>query len=163
MTTMTQPDSLSDIYLRHFQSIRERTYDFLAVLTTADLALKLPFPEAQSLLDQLWCVVGAHESYLRELQCGAWQGFSCSLERLDEYTPATIRHQMQQSDQAMRGLLGEIDLAAPLANGKYGYEVVQTMIEHETHHHGQFINLIYCHHLPIPESWHLKWNLSRDE
>jgi uncharacterized damage-inducible protein DinB len=161
---MAVQDSLSQVYLQQWLRIRERTYDFLAVLHPADLALKLDFPEAQSLLDQLWCVVGAHESYLQELRHdGTWQGFSCSLETLGDCTPAAIQRQMQQADQAMIDLLGEIDIAARLPDGRYGYEIVQTMIEHESHHQGQFIPLIYYHHLPIPESWHRKWNLTRDE
>jgi len=160
---MSGPGLLSHVYLKQWEGIRAATYDYLAVLKPADLALKLPFPEAQSLLDQLWCMVGAHESYLRELQDGSWQGFSCSLDALNDYTLEAIVSQMRKADQVMAEVLGVMDLETSLANGKRGYEVVQRMIEHEMHHQGQLINAMYCHHLPIPESWHLKWNLARGE
>lgn len=160
---MSEPDALSRVYLQQWEGIRGMTYDYLAVLSPTDLSLRLPFPESQDLLYQLWCMVGAHESYLRELQAGSWQGFSCSLDALQDYTLEAIARQMRTSDQAMAALLGEMDLEALMTDGRHKYEVVQRMIEHEMHHHGQLIAFLYCHHLPIPESWARKWALSRGE
>jgi hypothetical protein len=54
-------------------------------------------------------------------------------------------------------------LQATLKNGQPGYEVVQRMIEHEMHHHGQLINFMFCHHLPIPPSWNEEWALAYDD
>lgn len=160
---MSGPGVLSRVYLQQWEGIRAMTYDYLAVLTPPDLSLRLSFPESQDLLYQFWCMIGAHESYLRELQAGSWQGFSCSLDALDDYTLEAIVSQMRKSDQTMAEVLGEMDLEALLTDGKHGYEVVQRMIEHETHHHGQLIDFMFCHHLPIPESWHQKWALARGE
>jgi len=67
---------------------------------------------------------------------------------------------MRAGDASMAGLLAEIDLEQPLANGQPAYEVVMQMIKHEMHHHGQLINFLYCHRLPIPVSWQDKWALA---
>ena len=160
---MSGPAALSRVYLQQWEGIRAMTYDYLAVLTPPDLSLRLPFPESQDLLYQFWCMVGAHESYLKELQAGSWQGFSCSLDAQEDYSLQAIERQMRESDRVMAERLGTMDLEALLANEKHGYEVVQRMIEHEMHHHGQLIVSMFCHHLPIPESWHEKWALSREE
>jgi hypothetical protein len=158
---MTSSD-LSDIFFKRWLSIRAMTYDFLDVLKESDLGLKLPFPESQPIGYQFWCMTGAHESYLKELEFGDWQGFSSSMDQLEHPTPTAIKVNMQRSDEKMAELLRTKNLTVKLDSGKYGYELVQLMIEHEMHHQGQLINLMFCHHLPIPESWRDKWALSYD-
>ncbi len=153
---------LAEVYLRQWLGIRQMTYAYLDILQPSNLALKLPFPESQSLSYQFFCMVGAHESYLKQLEHGSWQGFSSSVSGIANLTPATIKEHMQRSDVVMTDLVKRIDLTQRLADGSYGYEVVQRMIEHEMHHHGQMINFLFCHHLPIPESWHEKWALERE-
>ena len=66
--------------------IRERLvesfelYDELArELPEESLASKLPGIASNTVGAQLWCVVGARESFAGAIQSGAWQGFSCSL------------------------------------------------------------------------------------
>lgn len=154
---------LSTVYLQQWQGIRGLTYDLLAVLTPADLSQRLPFPESQDLLYQFYCMLGASESYLRELQAGSWQGFKCSLDRLSDYSLEAIARQMREVDRALAAVLATTDLEARLENGKRGYEVVQRMVEHEMHHQGQLIHYIYCHQLPIPQSWFEKWHLTRGD
>lgn len=107
-------------------------------------------------------MVGAHESYIKKLMTGAWQGFSSSLDSLENISPSIIKQQMKKSDEALANFLKTADLQKPLQNGQPAYEVLVQMIKHEMHHHGQLINYMYCHHLPIPDSWHGQWALSRD-
>src|SRR5262245_27507431 len=99
------------------------------MLRPEQLSLRLPFPRSQSLGYQFWCMTGAHESYLKELEMGEWQGFSCSLSGLKEVTPVVIVINMRESDAAMAQLLATIDLSQSLRNGKRAFEVVQRMIE----------------------------------
>lgn len=155
-------ESLSQILLAEWQAIRALTYDFLAQLSPEQLELRLPFARSQSLGYQFWCMLGAHESYLRKLETGAWQGFACSLDGLAELTPAVIAAQMQAADNRTAHLLASIDIHEALANGQPGHQVVMQMIKHEMHHHGQLINFLYCHELPIPASWQDEWALSYD-
>jgi hypothetical protein len=156
-------NELAEIFLKRWLGVRAMTYDFLDVLQTSDLGLRLPFPESQPIGYQIWCMTGAHESYLKELEFGEWQGFSSSVSQLADPTPAALKANMQRSDARMAELLRTRDLTAWLSGGKYGYELAQLMIEHEMHHQGQLINLMFCHHLPIPKSWQDKWALSYDE
>jgi len=154
--------TLSQILLDQWQGIRALTYDYLAQLSTDQLELRLPFETSQTLGYQFWCMTGAHESYLTKLETGAWQGFACSLDGAGEITPDLIVERMQAGDTRMAGLLTGMDLEQPLANGQPAYEVVMQMIKHEMHHHGQLINFLYCHRLPIPASWQDEWALAYD-
>lgn len=152
--------TLSNILLDQWQGIRTLTYDYLAQMSTEQLALRLPFETSQSLGYQFRCMTGAHESYLRKLETGAWQGFGCSLDGAGEMTPALIEEKMRAGDARMAALLTEMDVEQTLANGQPAYEVVMQMIKHEMHHQGQLINFLYCHRLPIPASWQDEWALS---
>ena len=154
--------TLSHILLNQWQGIRALTYDYLAQLSTEQLALRLPFDASQNLGYQFWCMTGAHESYLRKLETGDWQGFACSLNGVGKITPALIGEKMREADERMAELLAGMDLEKTLPNGQPAYEVVMQMIKHEMHHHGQLINFLYCHRLPIPISWQDEWALSYD-
>ena len=160
---MTSSPALSDIFWQQWQGIRQLTYDYLDSLNADQLALTLPFPTARPIGYQFWCMTGAHESYLNELAAGEWQGFTCSLNALAEVTGPVMKAHMQRADERMAQLLQTLNLADRLKNGKYGYQVVQRMVEHEMHHHGQLINLMFCHRLPIPASWQAKWALAYEE
>lgn len=154
---------LAEISVQQWLNIRQMTYDYLAVLQAPDLDLVLPFPKSQSLAFQFVCMVGAHESYLKQLEHGRWQGFASTLEGLVPLTPALIQKYMLLDDADFIDLVGRKDLTEKIADGSYGYEVVQRMVEHEMHHQGQLINFLFCHSFPIPPSWHEKWALAYDE
>lgn len=155
--------ALNAILMAQWRGIRQMTYDYLDVLDEPQLGSKLPFTDSQSLGYQFWCMVGAHESYLRKLKTGSWQGFASSLDGFERVTPAVIQEQMKKSDEKMERLLESVDLEEPLQNGQQGYEIVFQMIKHEMHHHGQMINFLYYLHLPIPESWADEWALSYED
>jgi hypothetical protein len=152
--------SLAQILGQRWLHVRGMSYDFLDVLNPNDLGLKLPFPESQSIGYQFWCMAGASESYLKHLEHGEWQGFSSSLSTANDPSPNDIKAIMQKTDARLITVLGDVDLYAQLKSGEPGYELVQRMIEHEMHHQGQLINLMFCHHLPIPTSWADKWALA---
>jgi len=154
--------TLEQIYVQSWQHTRGMTYDYLDMLSQEQLALTLPFPESQPLSYQFWCMIGAHESYLRKLKHGLWQGFACSLDGMGDVTIANIKSQMQKSDTKMAGLLQTLTVDSLLTDGSPAHWAVLQMIKHENLHHGQLINYIYCHQLPIPASWVDEWALSRD-
>lgn len=156
--------ALAEILINQWNGIRRLTYDYLDILDEAHLAQKLPFPTSKSLGYQFWCMAGAHESYLKKLQYGTWQGFSSSLDQLPRITPASIKQQMQLADARMAELCASIDLEAELPGGyQHAYDVLFQMIKHEMHHHGQLINFMYYLRLPIPPSWQREWALAYDE
>jgi hypothetical protein len=159
---MNQRNHLSEILLTQWRNIRRLTYDYLDLLDATDLSVTLPFPESQTLGYQFWCMVGAQESYLKKLQLGEWQGFASSLDNFEHVTPEIVKQRMTLADQEMEDMVKSLDLHVRLKGGQHGYEVVQRIIEHELHHHGQLINFMFCHHLPIPASWRDAWALAYD-
>src|SRR6476620_7806606 len=56
------------------------TRDLVVHLDEMALGLDLPNLPSNRIAAQLWCVVGARESYLRAIEAGEWKGFSCSLK-----------------------------------------------------------------------------------
>lgn len=152
--------SLSDILSNQWRELRQLTYDYIDMLEPEQLSLTLPFPESTPIVQQFWCMLGAQESYTKVLIHGTWQGFNSSLRQLDTATPSEVKAKMVAADQVLLDQIATMDLAESLENGKYGYEIVQRIIAHEGLHHGQLINLMFCHHLPIPQSWQDEWALS---
>lgn len=149
---------------RHWSMLRGRTYDLLGVLSQPDLQKKLPFERSQSIAYQFWCMLGSQESWVAFLRGGAMQGWACSLRGIPaaEYTPALLRERFEDADRAYLAALAAVEPLAPYANGLTPLVVHNMLVEHEAHHHGQLINFIYAHELPIPESWAQQWALSRD-
>lgn len=156
---MLSIDSLAAVLQGQWQQVRQLTYDYLELLEPDHLELRLPFPEAQSIGYQFWCMLGAQESYTRKLEHGKWLGFRCSLPGRESWTPELIGAHMREADVELVRVLAKIDILSPLLNGQPGYEVIFQLLKHEMHHHGQLINLMYCHHLPIPPSWADEWSL----
>lgn len=56
------------------------THDLVIHLDEIALTLDLPNLPSNQISGQLWCVVGARESYLKAIEAGEWSGFSCSLK-----------------------------------------------------------------------------------
>jgi len=139
--------------LTEWQKIRQATYEYLDMLEPHHLDLRLPFPKSKTLGYQFWCMVGAHESYLKKLEQGSWQGFSSTLDEFATVTPTIIKEQMQRADARLTDLCQRIDLESTLDDGEPRYTVLFDLIKHEMHHHGQLINFLFCHQLPIPPLW----------
>jgi hypothetical protein len=101
---------------------------------------------------QLWCVVGARESYSRAIEAGAWSGFSCSLD--DAADPAKVRAALDRSGEAVQAALVGLDAADETRWG-----LALDLLEHEAAHQGQLIRYLYGLDLPIPASWTRRYAL----
>ena len=101
---------------------------------------------------QLWCVVGARESYSRAIAAGAWAGFSCSLD--DTADPAKVQGALEASQGVVRAALDGLDAADSTRWG-----LALDLLEHEAAHHGQLIRYLYGLKLPIPETWKRRYAL----
>ena len=101
---------------------------------------------------QLWCVVGARESYSRAIEAGAWSGFSCSLD--DTADPAKVRAALTGSEDQVRAVLDVLDSGDAARWG-----LALDLLEHEAAHQGQLIRYIYGLDLPIPASWKRRYAL----
>ena len=127
--------------------------DFAESLDEPTLGEKLPGLPSNVIGLQLWCVVGARESYARAIQAGSWAGFACSLASPMEKI-------------AVAGALGRsADEVRTVLNGIEGFSETQQglildLLEHEAAHQGQLIRYLYGLRLPIPESWRARYALS---
>jgi hypothetical protein len=126
------------------------THDLVAHLDEAALSLDLPELPSNRIADQLWCIVGARESYTRGIVAGGWQGFACSLKspRRKQSVLAALEATSQR--------LGEINFdnltAAQLS-------LAFALLEHEVQHHGQLIRFVYANRLTFPESWNKRYTV----
>lgn len=136
---------------KHWQQLREGTYQFIDGLKESDLELKLPFKKSQTIRYQLHCLCGAQESNLSLIVENKWNGYSSSLDKLGKTNLATIKKHLHEADRKM---------LAAMWKGDFILENYLILVEHEAHHQGQLINFIYAHNLPIPQSWKEKWALT---
>jgi hypothetical protein len=137
---MAMPHQLQSRLDRAF----ELTLDFVRHLDEPCLALDLPNLPSNRIAGQLWCIVGARESYLKAIKAGGWQGFSCSL-RTPRVKPAVLAAlETTQAELNAASFAEFTDAQSDLAFG---------LLEHEVQHHGQLIRYVYANRLTFPVSW----------
>jgi hypothetical protein len=120
--------------------------DLLDVLDERALASALPGLPSNSIGAQLWCVVGARESYARAIASGAWAGFTCSLDEPGD--PTKVTASLQESAERVSEVLKSSGPSTEVQD-----RLVLDLLEHEAQHHGQLIRYLYALRLPIPASW----------
>lgn len=126
------------------------THDLVTHIDENSLPLDLPNLPSNQIAGQLWCMVGARESYLKAIEAGEWSGFSCSLK----------------SPQVKQSVLKALEASHQLLN-KMGFENLSEaqmnlafdLLEHETQHHGQLIRYVYANRLSFPESWNKRYTV----
>lgn len=135
---------MSSLLLGRLSRAFALTRDLVAHLDEEALGLDLPGLPSNEIAGQLWCVVGARESYLRAIEAGAWQGFACGLD-----APREKRAVLAALDAAA-ARLGGLD-AAGWSEAQEGLAL--DLLEHEVQHHGQLIRFVYGNRLSFPASW----------
>jgi len=126
--------------------------DLLAVLDEGGLKSTLPALPSNTIGAQLWCVVGARESYARAIAAGEWAGFTCSLD--EPADPAEVAAALDRSEAAISEALAPLDDSSDAQD-----RLVLNLLEHEAQHHGQLIRYLYGLRLPIPASWKSRYAL----
>ena len=121
------------------------TEDLVASLSEKSLSLKLEHLPSNTIGQQLWCMVGARESYDRAIINKGWLGFSCSLKE-----PESIEAVYQAVKKSKKDILDYIDLEEL---NQLQLELLIDLLEHELQHHGQLIRYVYGNKLEFPESW----------
>ncbi len=101
---------------------------------------------------QLWCVVGARESYARAIGVGRWAGFTCSLD--DTGDPDEVLASLDRSADAVLAVTADIDSWDDGRN-----RLLLDLLEHEAQHHGQLIRYLYGLGLGVPASWRARYAL----
>ncbi len=126
--------------------------DLVDSLDETALSAKLPDLPSNTMGLQLWCVVGARESFAAAISANEWTGFACSLE--EPTRKASVEDALQRSSRQVTEVLGKIDSFTDVQN-----RLILDLLEHEAAHHGQLIRYLYGLRLTIPESWRSRYAL----
>jgi len=126
------------------------THDIVLHLDETSLSLDLPSLPSNRIAGQLWCIVGARESYTKAIEAGGWKGFSCSL------TTPRVKQSVLAALEATHKQMNEIDFA-DLTDVQIG--LAFNLLEHEVQHHGQLIRFVYGNGLTFPDSWHERYTV----
>jgi predicted alpha/beta hydrolase len=126
------------------------THDLVAHLDEVSLNLDLPSLPSNRIAGQLWCIVGARESYTKAIEAGGWAGFSCSL------TTPRVKQSVLAALDATHKRMNEIDFA-DLTDVQI--DLAFNLLEHEIQHHGQMIRFVYGNKLTFPDSWNKRYTV----
>jgi hypothetical protein len=126
------------------------THDLVVHLDEESLGLDLPNLPSNRISGQLWCIVGARESYTKAIETGSWKGFSCSL------TAPRVKQSVLDALEATHRHLDQIDFV-DLADAQV--ELAFGLLEHEIQHHGQLIRFVYGNRLAFPPSWSKRYTV----
>ena len=130
-------------------------YDALmALLPESALAERLPAARSNSIGQQLWCVVGARESYARAIAAGEWKGFSCSVTKEQCLIKVALTRALALSGAT---LVQVVSAAGTFTNTQN--QLILDVLEHEAAHQGQLIRFLYALNLPIPDAWKSRYAL----
>ncbi|WKZ37132.1 MAG: hypothetical protein QY332_04230 [Anaerolineales bacterium] len=126
------------------------TRDLVIHLDETSLNLDLPNLPSNRIAGQLWCIVGARESYTKAIKAGGWQGFSCSL------TTPRVKQSVLAALEESHKQMNEIDFME-LSDPQIG--LAFDLLEHEVQHHGQLIRFVYGNGLTFPDSWNKRYTV----
>lgn len=127
--------------------------ELVASLDGGQLRRSLPVP-SNPLGMQLWCVVGARETWARAMETGAWGPFSCSLESFeDTMKPELVVAALAGSASAFREAASASDADAARTDFKLA------LLEHEAQHLGQILRYLLGLGIEPPPGWRARFAL----
>jgi len=142
--------------IEHIVRVSGSYRDLVAGLPESALAQQLT-DRSNTIGAQLWCVLGARESYTAAIEGDGWAGFSCSLSGAEATNKGRVLEALSQSQVRLDEIIGQIEWTE--ARGG----LLLDLLEHEVQHQGQLIRYLYALALPIPESWARRWALAQAE
>jgi hypothetical protein len=127
--------------------------ELVASLDGDQLRRSLPVPSNRIGL-QLWCVVGARETWARSMPSGTWGPFDCSIRRFeDAFDPAEMRAKLAASAAAFR------DAAAASPSDDTRTDLKLGLLEHENQHLGQLLRYLLGLGIDPPAGWKTRFAL----
>lgn len=112
------------------------------------LASKLRDLPSNTIGAQIWCVLGARDSYIRAAKAGSWQGFNCPLDGSKTADAKAVTEVLISTGKQVDAYLNEpSNLSEPQV--KY----LLDLLEHEAQHHGQLARYLYGLKVGVPQSW----------
>ena len=126
------------------------THDLITHLDETSLNLDLPNLPSNKIAGQLWCIIGARESFTKAIETSGWKGFSCSL------TTPRVKQSVLAALETTHKQLNEIDFTELTT---VQLEFAFDLLEHEIQHHGQLIRFVYGNGLTFPDSWNKRYTV----
>ena len=103
---------------------------------------------------QLWCVVGARETWARAMTTGTWGPFACSIASFeDTQNPGLVAGALAASAAAFH----EAALASPDDEIRTDFKLA--LLEHESQHLGQILRYLLGLGIEPPPGWKQRFAL----
>jgi hypothetical protein len=148
---------VNDLLRRRLSRSNTLYLDLVDALTAEQLASRLADLPSDPMGHQLWCVLGARESYPRAARAGEWLGFTSPVPR-DEVTDAdALRTALEQTSTHVDEWVAGLDGA-----DETSFTYALALLEHETQHQGQLIRYLYGLGIERPHSWQQQYALDED-
>ncbi|MFW0870969.1 MAG: hypothetical protein ACKKL4_00735 [Patescibacteria group bacterium] len=136
---------MNDAHYLKLEKLFELTTDVANTRDEKDYKKKLKGVPSNTFGDQLWCILGARESYLRVLQTGNSFVFSCSID--NRANKLQMMKSLFESSRAILDWLEQNNLDSATL------PIILNILEHEAQHHGQLIRYFYGNRWIFPQSW----------
>lgn len=120
-------------------------------LAESNFVSKIP-GRSNKIGEQLWCVVGGHESAVVAVENGEWMGFECSLTNVED--KEKVVGALRESGERVKDAFAGDDWS------KIQEQMAVFVIEHDAMHQGQLIRFGYALDLGFPQSWKDRWYLT---
>ncbi|QKJ19657.1 hypothetical protein [Microbacterium hominis] len=144
----------SSVLQRRFARANTLYLDLIAALGRDQLGSHLADLPSDTIGHQLWCVLGARESYPRAARAGQWQGFTSPVTAEQTVDAAALRSAFEATAADVGAWLPEI-----AADDEESLTYALALLEHETQHHGQLIRYLYGLGIRRPHSWRRQYAL----
>lgn len=144
-----------DVLGRRFTRANALWLDLVGALSADQLAARLPGLASNPLGEQVWCVLGARESYPRAARAGSWQGFTSPVTHEQTVDAVALRAALESTAADVTDWLDTI-----VSYDDWQYALA--LLEHETQHHGQLIRYLYGLGIPRPHSWQQQYALDEE-
>lgn len=127
--------------------------ELITSLDQEQLTRSLPVP-SNRLAMQLWCVVGARETWARAMEQGTWGPFGCSIASFDDaHQPDLVAGALASSAAAFRAAASENPQDETRTDFKLG------LLEHESQHLGQILRYLLGLGIEPPPGWQQRFAL----
>jgi hypothetical protein len=127
--------------------------ELIASLDDTQLRQSLPVPSNPIGL-QLWCVVGARETWAHALETGTWGPFACSIASFEDTRNSDlVAGALAASASAFR----EAALASPADEIRTDFKLA--LLEHESQHLGQILRYLLGLGIEPPGGWKKRFAL----
>jgi hypothetical protein len=148
---------VNELLRRRLERANTLYLDFVDTIPAAHLASRLPGLPSDTVGHQLWCVLGARESFPRAARAGKWQGFSSPIDRDGSSDAASVRAAFVQTAADVDDWVAGIDSA-----DEDSWRYVLALLEHETMHQGQLIRYLYGLRIDRPHTWQQQYALDEE-